>query len=141
MKICIIGAGNMGGAVALGLVNSGRYRAEDITLTAGHRESLAQYEPKGFKLSTDNKEAVREAELIMVAVKPATVFPVIDDIAPAIDAEKQCIVCIAAGINPDEFLKHLDAGSEGNATAVTDNRGKADLIYVIPNTGSEIGMG
>ncbi len=126
MKVSIIGAGNMGGAIARGLVNSGKVAAGDITLTAGHRESLDVFAPQGFVLTTDNASAASGADMVMIAVKPAAVFAVVDEIAASL-ADGSVVVCIAAGIDPDEFINHLDAAG----------REAVDLIYVIPNTAVE----
>lgn len=130
MKVSIIGAGNMGGAIARGLVNSGMVAAEDITLTAGHRESLESFARQGFVLTGDNASAVSGADVVMIAVKPAAVFSVVDETAPFI-ADGSVVVCIAAGIDQCEFISHLDAAGKG----------AIDLIYVIPNTAVENGSG
>ena len=130
MKVSVIGAGNMGGAVARGLVNSGKVPAEDITLTAGHKESLESYAPQGFVLTTDNASAVSGADVVMIAVKPAAVFSVVDEAVQSL-ADGSVVVCIAAGIDPDEFIGHLDAAGKA----------AVDLVYVIPNTAVENGSG
>ena len=72
MKIAILGAGNMGGAIACGLVRSGACRAEEIVCTARTETTLERLRTRcsGIRTSTGNEEAVRDADLIVLAVKP-----------------------------------------------------------------------
>ena len=55
MKICLIGAGNLGGAVARGLMRGG-VPAEDITLTASRSTTLEKFSADGFCTTLDNAE-------------------------------------------------------------------------------------
>ena len=64
MKIAIIGAGNMGGALARGLVRAGTVAAADITVTARHPSTLEEFASRGFRTATDNRAAVQDAEMI-----------------------------------------------------------------------------
>ena len=70
MKITIIGAGNMGGALAWGLARSGAVPASDLTVTARHEEKLEKFKALGLQTATDNVEAVRGSDLVFYAVKP-----------------------------------------------------------------------
>ena len=70
MKIAILGGGNMGGATALGLVNAGKVDPEDITVTALHKATLDKFASAGMKVSLSNADAVKGADIIIIAVKP-----------------------------------------------------------------------
>ena len=83
MKIAILGAGNMGGAIAKGLVRSG-LNAADITLTRTQPEVPEDLAALGLAVTTDNTEAVAEAEVVFVAVKPWLVSTVLQPSATKI---------------------------------------------------------
>ena len=60
MKIAIIGAGNMGGATALGFARF--CPLTQIIATARHQETLDKYSSQGIKTTLDNAEAVKDAK-------------------------------------------------------------------------------
>lgn len=70
MNITIIGAGNIGGAMALGLVAEGAVEPSSLTLTTAHEQSLAKYAGLGCNLTMDNTAAARGADIVVLAVKP-----------------------------------------------------------------------
>ena len=72
MKIAILGAGNMGSAIACGLVRSGKFQAEEIVCTARTETTLERLRTQcpGVRTTTDNAAAVRDAAVVMLAVKP-----------------------------------------------------------------------
>ena len=72
MKITIIGAGNIGGAIARGLAKGHMFKASDITCTAQSDATLEKMRNTNpdFVLSLDNVEAVKSADIIIIAVKP-----------------------------------------------------------------------
>lgn len=118
MKVTIIGAGNMGGAIAEGLVKAGR-KPEDITVTAAHAASLEKFAAKGIACTTDNKAAAKDADIIFVAVKPWIAPAVIEEISSVIGKD-QTVVSVCPGVKPEQFTGKLGADTK--------------LIYVIPNT-------
>ena len=77
MKLTIIGAGNMGGATALGLVNGGKLFPEDICVTAAHQQTLDKFASMGVRTSLDNQAAVEGADVVVIAVKPWMVEDVV----------------------------------------------------------------
>ena len=72
MKVTIIGAGNMGGAIARGLAKGNLLKASDITCTAQSAATLEKIGAThpGFVLTQDNVAAAQGADLILIAVKP-----------------------------------------------------------------------
>lgn len=124
MKICLIGAGNLGGAVARGLVRGG-VPAEDITLTASRSTTLEKFSADGFCTTPDNAEAVRDADFILIAVKPWLVEEIATQIAPELGRETQTLVCLAPGV-PAAKLEEIFPG-------------EMPIVYAIPNTAAEIG--
>ena len=97
MKITIIGAGNIGGAIARGLAKGHMFKASDITCTAQSDTTLEKMRNTNpdFVLSLDNVEAVKGADIIVIAVKPWRVEEIIDQIKGILDYDKQIIVSVA----------------------------------------------
>lgn len=126
MKITIIGAGSIGGAMAKGLLAKSVIPAENLTLTTAHAETLEAYRPLGCRLSLDNREAVQGADIVAIAVKPWLVIPVVREIRDVLDFKAQTIVCLAAGMDSDSLIP------EFGCTEI-------NFAYVIPNTAIEIG--
>lgn len=131
MKIAVIGAGNMGGAIAAGAIRGGIVKATDLTI-ADPRPALAEsLRGEGIEVgyTTDNREAARGADMIVVAVKPWLMEEVIGQIADVIDRTRQYIVSIAAGVTfgqLDQWLRSEAFGGTG-------------VYRVIPNTAISIG--
>ena len=79
-KITIIGSGNIGLSLAKGLVKSGLYPANSITLTRRNLAGLVEYAAQGFQISNDNAVATKNANIIVLAVLPQQVNKVLDEI-------------------------------------------------------------
>ena len=95
MKITIIGAGNIGGSMAIGLATSKALPAENITVTARHATSLERFKEFGIRTSTDNVSAVSDADVIFYAVKPWQMEDALMQTAPALDYARQLVVCVS----------------------------------------------
>ena len=125
MKITIIGAGHIGGALALGLA-AGRPDAGDITVTARHKKSLQRFKAAGLRTSLDNRAAVAEADVVFLAVKPWQMQAVAEEIAPVLFARRRIVASVAPGIRAEQYFSWF--GPEDFS-----------LSYVIPNTAAAIG--
>lgn len=93
--IAFIGGGNMAEALIRGISQKG---FRDI-IVSEPREDRRNYLKERFSIRTthDNKEAVREADIVVLAVKPQVMEDVLDEIGGLISEEKTA-VSIAAGI-------------------------------------------
>lgn len=129
MKVTIIGAGNMGGAIAIGLYKSGAVKASDLAVSDKSEAVLGRFSALGINTFTDNARAVKGADIVMVVVKPWIVEPVIAGIRPVLDYSRQIVVLIAAGIQPDQLSGWLGKDAAGNVP---------QSMIVIPNTAIEI---
>lgn len=137
MKITIIGSGNIGGAIAKGLAKGNIFNAPDITCTsqaARDLERIRKFDPN-INLSSDNVSAVKDADIIIISVKPWVVEGVIGQIKDAVDYDRQIIVSIAAGVTFNQLNAYLAKGSElENGLPAT-----APAIFrVMPNTAIEV---
>lgn len=100
MKLTIIGAGNIGGAVAKGLLAAGAIKEDDLAVVDVDLKKLDEYRKAypGIQISTDAKEMAEKADIVILAVKPWLVEPVLSGIADVITQNK-IFACIAAGID------------------------------------------
>src|SRR3981081_4631255 len=97
-KIAIIGGGNLGTAIAEGLIQSGFVLPKHIIITKRNVSTLHSLERKGVLVSDDNHEAVRFADLVILAVKPFQVDDILEKIKSDIKADKHIIVSVITGI-------------------------------------------
>lgn len=107
MNISIIGAGNMGGATAHGLLKSAICQAKELHISDLSIKKLQPFNDIGACTYTDNKEAIKGTDIIMVFVKPWLVETILREISPAIDDARQILVIIAAGIKSDDIKTWL----------------------------------
>lgn len=101
-KITIIGVGNMGGAIAVGLEKSGFIPASDISVSDRKESMLAKFEELGINTFKNNLEAVKNADVIIVAVKPYHIEGVINEIKPELNTNK-IFISIVAGVGIKEL--------------------------------------
>lgn len=78
MKITIIGGGNLGCAIALGLQASKFVQSKNIIVTRRNLSAISHIEKEGIRLSSDNNAAVKNADIVIIAVKPFQVKDVLE---------------------------------------------------------------
>lgn len=125
-KVVFIGAGNMAEAIVSGMVAANFCAPEKIIMTDVRPERLADLESEyGVSTSTDNC-VVKNAEIVMLAVKPQVMADVLKGIAPVIRKET-LIISIAAGIPISKIEAWLG--------------GSRRVVRVMPNTPALVGQG
>ena len=98
MKIAVIGAGAMGGATVEGLIKGETFRNEDITVSDPSQAVVDKFSQMGVSVTTDNQLAAQSADIVCVVVKPWLVEQVLKGIAGVLDAKRQLLIVIAAGV-------------------------------------------
>ena len=96
-NVAILGGGNIGLAIANGLINSNLFPAENVYITRKKIELIQEYSDKGFRVTTDNILAVKNAEVIIVAVQPQQLNELLHEISPALDAAKNIVISVVSG--------------------------------------------
>lgn len=96
-KIGIIGVGNMGGAIAVGLLKSGFVPAENIYVADKKENTLAKMKELGVNIFIDNLDVATNADVIILAVKPYHIEGVIKEIKPVLSVDK-IFISIVAGV-------------------------------------------
>ena len=130
MKLSIIGAGNMGGAIARGLKNSHIINSSEIYCADISKEVLNKI--KAFNaeinITTNSVEAVKNADIVIVAVKPWLVETVINEIKEAMDYKHQIFISLAAGIDFAKLCGFLKKGNDNTPA----------IFRIVPNTAIEV---
>ena len=124
MKITIIGAGNMGGALAIGWARAGKH---EVTVTARTEQTLSRFAGvDNILTSTDNLNAVSGADVVVLAVKPWLIEDVCRQIAGNLDFSRQIILSVAANVFSDSLREFLGCET-------------AKVCYIMPNIAAEYG--
>ena len=123
MKIAIIGAGAMGGAMADGFIKSEAVKPADISVANPTAQKLEHFALQGASVTTDNKTAAEGADIVIIAVKPWLVEQVVNELKPVLNYTRQTIITVAAGISGSQFTAWL---KKDDAVPQT--------FIVIPNT-------
>lgn len=107
----IIGTGRLGEAIAGSLVRSGWTTAERIVCTDVAADHLAAVGARlGVRTAADAAEVARQADLLLVAVKPQQVSELLSGLAPLIE-RRHTIVSVAAGITVATMESVLPPGT------------------------------
>jgi pyrroline-5-carboxylate reductase len=97
MNITIIGGGNLGTAIAEGLISSGYCRPEQLTVTRRNVKALQGLEEKGVKVTADNHLAVKGANVVILAVKPYNYKEILFDLKSSLNPEGHILVSVVTG--------------------------------------------
>jgi len=108
-RIAIIGGGNLGTAIAEGLLISGEVRPSQLHVTRRRTELLKGLADRGVAVGTDNSAAVRDADIIIMAVKPYQVIDILKDFLPELTNDK-VLISLVAGVDLNELTSVV--GSE-----------------------------
>jgi len=127
LSIAVMGAGKMGGILLQAFLKENLFAAEKIHATVAHAErALALSTQWGVDVSTNNLEAARQADLILIGVKPFQVPELIAEIKPALTPEKT-LVSFAASVK---------------TRAIEESAGmEIAVVRAMPNTPSALGAG
>lgn len=98
-RIAIIGGGNLGAAIAEGLIQSGFILPGHLLITKRNIATLKSLEERGVLVSNDNAEAIKFADMVILAVKPFQVDDVLDKLRPLFDENRHVLVSVITGIS------------------------------------------
>jgi pyrroline-5-carboxylate reductase len=125
-KIVFVGAGNMAEAMVSGMISANFCAPEKIVLTDIRPDRLAELEAEYGVTGTTGGSAVRQAEIVVLAVKPQVMDDVLAAIAPELCPET-LLISIAAGIPARRIEQALG--------------GRRRVVRVMPNTPALVGLG
>src|SRR5215469_334686 len=126
-KVAFLGAGKMGGIILQALLKNGLLSAKSTCATVAHEERAKSLAEKlKVKVGTNNVEAVKGADIIVIGVKPQVVEDVVREISEHI-TPKQVIVSVAASVPTAMIEKDLPSN--------------VPVIRAMPNTPCLMGAG
>lgn len=125
-KIGIIGAGNIGCALAKGLVTQKVIAPSELYLSRKRNGLLATQEKEGFRIS-DNNTLVKECDIVILAVLPGQAMEVLLDLKPLFQDGKKILVSVVSAVTIDELKSW-----SGNMP---------EVVRIMPNTAAEYGAG
>ncbi|MBI2843231.1 MAG: pyrroline-5-carboxylate reductase [Armatimonadetes bacterium] len=125
-RLAIIGTGAMGQTLCRGLINTGTYSAREIVIADIDKERLAKFSREVGTDTAGNVEAASSSSITIIAVKPAAVPQVLDEVSGYIGTE-QMVVSIAAGVTVQQIGSKLRSG--------------VPVIRAMPNTPCLVGEG
>src|SRR5699024_655066 len=124
-KIAILGGGNLGSALAQGLIRTDEASsAYQVTVTRRNTGLIRHLEDEGITVTSDNIAATEQADQIIIAVQPTQIETLINEIKPALDPDKHIIASTMAGISSDEIAKLTGPGFA--------------ILRIMPNTAAAI---
>lgn len=97
-KIAIIGGGNLGTAIAEGLLKSQFAKPADITVTKRNTATLKPLQTLGVHITNNNDDAVKKSDIVILAVKPFQVSEVLSALKKTITA-KHLLISVVTGVS------------------------------------------
>jgi pyrroline-5-carboxylate reductase len=124
-KLGVLGGGNLGRALALGWVGSGRYSAGDIHVTRRQDEKLGDLAEAGFRTGSDNVAAVADCDVLVVAVQPQQLDVLLEEIRAHLEPERHRLISVVSGARIAQIREAV--------------RVDLPIVRAMPNTAVSIG--
>jgi pyrroline-5-carboxylate reductase len=126
-RLAVLGTGKLGGILLRAYLKQGLFAPASVTATVKHAEKAASLEKElGAAVTTDNRNAVRGADIVLLGVKPQVVSEVLREIAPELSA-RTLVISVAASVPTSYIEQHAGAA--------------VPVIRAMPNTPSTVGCG
>jgi pyrroline-5-carboxylate reductase len=126
-NLAVLGSGKLGGILLRAYLKQGLFIPKHVTATVRHEEKAAKLAKElGVRVSTDNRKAVKDADIVLLGVKPQVVGDVLKEIAPELGKDT-LVISVAASV-PTAYIEQR----VGEKVAV---------IRAMPNTCSVVGCG
>ena len=124
-KLAVLGGGNLGRALALGWVGAGQFAPSDIHITRRKSEKLADLEEQGYVTGADNAEAVRQSDLVVLAVQPQQLDALLEEVSGVLDEGRNRLVSVVSGASIAQIQAAVGS--------------RVPLVRAMPNTAVAIG--
>lgn len=126
-KLGVLGAGNMGTAIADGAVRGGFFDASQILMFNRSSEKRQQKQALGYAVTADYTDVYKDCQWVILGVKPQNFDEILPNLAKCELSEKPLIISIAAGVKFDKIENSL-----GKDLAI---------VRIMPNTPLMMGLG
>lgn len=119
-RIAIFGTGNIGGAIARGIVEAHIVPPSAVALTRRQLDHLASFKEAGYDVTSDNKAAASHSDVLILAVTPQQLNGLLDELRDTITPARHTLVSVVSG---------------ASISAIRDRLGKdVPIIRAMPNT-------
>jgi pyrroline-5-carboxylate reductase len=126
-RVAVLGAGKMGGTLLRAFLEQKMIVPSNVIATVKHGERAEALAKRlGICVKSDNRAAVRGADVVLLAVKPANVMEVLDEIRGEVKPDV-LLVSVAASVPTKIIENHLCD--------------KAAVVRAMPNTCAQVGSG
>ena len=125
MNIAILGGGNLGVAIAQGIVKAKIGRANQVFVTRRHLAKLDELKKNGFKVTSDNVAAVKASSIIILCVQPKQLVGLLEELKKTLDKKKHVLVSTITGVATNEIAGKSPSGIV--------------IVRAMPNTAIAIG--
>lgn len=130
-RIAVLGAGKMGGILLQGFLRSGLFSTSQVTATVAHPQRAERLSRQlRVSVTTDNRAAVRGANVVLLGVKPNQIAEVAREIAPVL-SPNALILSVAASVKTATIEHALSPELDRNFA----------VIRAMPNTPAKLGAG
>lgn len=120
-KITIIGAGNLGTALARGMQKSGQY---EVCITGRKAIKLEKFKSEGISVAVDNRAAIMGADYVVFCLQPTQLMPELKKLSDVF-TKNQVVISTATGVPISEMAEVLAP--------------EISLVRSMPNTAAAIG--
>ena len=121
MNVHIIGGGNLGASIAIGIAKF--TTGNQVTVTRRNTTNILHLEPLGVTVSKDNKHNIQNADIIILTIKPYQVDTVLEEILPVI--ANKTIAYAVSGLSIENLQNKI-----GNTH---------QAVRIMPNIASQFG--
>jgi pyrroline-5-carboxylate reductase len=126
-KLAVLGAGKLGGILLRAYLKQGLFKPKNVTATVKHSEKGAALAKElGVAVTSDNRAAVKGADIVLLGLKPQTVADVLKEIKSEV-GQHTLVISVAASVPTNYLEQHLGE--------------KAAVVRAMPNTPAAVGCG
>src|ERR1700686_4300124 len=112
-KLAVLGSGKLGGILLRAYLKQELLRPKNVTAPVNHGEKATlRAKELGVFVTTDNRKAVKGADIVLLGVKPQVIAEVLKEIAGEVSAET-LIISVAASVPTGYLEQHLAASAAG----------------------------
>jgi pyrroline-5-carboxylate reductase len=105
--VAILGAGNLGTAIAEGLLGAGLYEPGQMAVTRRRADLLAPLADRGVRTTSDNRDALSAAGIVLVCVQPQQLDVLLDEVASVLDPDTQMVISTVSGATIQAIREHV----------------------------------
>lgn len=150
-KIAIIGAGNLGIAIADGLLISEIVKEQYLTLTRRTLSKISSFLEKGVNITSNNIDAVRNSEIVIICVKPHKFNSIANEISKELNSN-HIVISTVTGIDINSinsiFNKNISIfraipntaiSIQQSMTCISANKSEDKNIEIVKNIFDKLG--